>query len=448
MKRLNIIMLVLMLLISLTACSKSENQVNNTNSEGLTAEEILGINQSQDENNTNNTDNTEEQDLSTITGTEDINTSDDNQNTDLNQNINSDNQNKELDQNNDNKLNSDNILSSLYEIRVIDCGQADSILIHSSDTNILVDAGEETNAAAIRKVLDNKGVKKIDLLVATHPHADHIGGMKAIVDNYDIDKVIMSPQIHTTKTYEELLVSIDSKDKSITIAEPGKSYNIGDIKFDVIGPCKDYDDDLNNNSVVAVASYGDIDILLTGDAELQAEKDYTKYLINRDIEILKVGHHGSDTSTSENLLEIVKPEIAVISCGEGNKYGHPKQETLDKLYKFGVNVYRTDLTGDIIIRTDGNSYTVEDEDGNELSISDIDNSKIEENNNNNDTSKDNNNTNNQNSWSSNIVYTSKSGKKYHSTENCVALYVSREKKSMTEQEAISNGLTRCSKCWE
>lgn len=351
----------------------------------------------------------------------------------------------------DEQLDSSSALRSICEFRVIDCGQADSILIKSSDDVILIDAGESKDATEIKKVLDNMGVKEISLLVATHPHSDHIGGMQEIVENYNIKKIIMSPQTHTSKTYENLLNAIDAKGNTISVAEPGKEYSIGDINIKVIGPCDDYDE-LNDNSVVMVASYGNIDMLLTGDAEFTAEKDYVEYL-DDSIELLKVGHHGSDTSTSDNLLSIIEPEVALISCGIDNKYGHPCQETLDKFNKLNIPVYRTDLMGDIIIRTDGNKYTIENKNGDELgnnksndikdSNSDNQNTNSDNNNNSLDNSSDNNSQGNQ----ENIVYISSNGTKYHSRETCSGLIVAREINTVSKQEAINNGLEKCKRCW-
>ena len=249
------------------------------------------------------------------------------------------------------------------KIIMIDCGQADSILLTSDYFNVLVDVGESRDAADIRETLDSLGINKLDMVIATHPHADHIGGMQTIVENYNIDKLIMSPVGHTSKTYEKLVASIAEQNISVEKAEVNKVYNIGDLKLTIIGPCDTYNEDLNNNSVVAIASYGEIDILLTGDAEVLAEKDYTKNLgdYNNKIEILKSGHHGSDTSSSDNLLDNINASVALISCGVGNKYGHPKAETLNKYTERGMEVYRTDIHGDITITTNGTNFVVEAE---------------------------------------------------------------------------------------
>lgn len=246
---------------------------------------------------------------------------------------------------------------------VIDCGQADSILLTSNDFNILFDAGESRDAKEIRETLDNLNISKLDYVIATHAHADHIGGMQTIVENYSIDKIIMSPMPHTSRTYEKLLSAISERNISVDRAEPNKEYTIGDLKLTIIGPCDTYNNDLNNSSVVAIASYGNIDILLTGDAEEVSEKDFIKNLgeYNNKIEILKSGHHGSDTSSSDELLDNINASVALISCGVDNKYGHPCQGTLNKYSERGMEVYRTDIQGSITVTTDGNYFEVDTE---------------------------------------------------------------------------------------
>lgn len=335
--------------------------------------------------------------------------------------------------NTEDSIDTSELLSKICEFRVIDCGQADSILIHSKTFNVLVDAGLEKDATAIKKVLDNLGVKKLDILIATHPHSDHIGGMKSILENYETDKIIMSPSGHTSQTYEELLLTIESQGKTITKAEPNAEYTLGDLKLKVVAPCSDYED-LNEDSVVVLASYGDTDVLLTGDAGFKSEKDYVSYL--KDIEILKVGHHGSETATSDNLLDTTTPEVAVISCGVDNQYGHPDEEVISKLEKRDIEIYRTDVSGDIIIRSDGTDYSIETSKGNKSSTStnNQSNTEVKEN------KPENNNQ-------ENMVYVSQSGKKYHSTDQCSRLFTSKEIYEVTEQEAINSGSTKCSKCW-
>ena len=240
-------------------------------------------------------------------------------------------------------------------VEMIDCGQADAILIMTENCAILIDAGEDRDAPDIIETLDRYGITKLDMFVCTHPHADHIGGAQTIVEKYEIGTILMSPTGHTSKLYKNLLEAIDNKHMMIDAAKPGRSYDFDKAHFEVIAPVESYKD-LNDNSVVMIMSYGDTDFLFTGDAENQAEGDFAGSL--PDIEILKSGHHGSDTSSSQFLLDDIHPETAIISCGTGNSYEHPKQETLDRYEKMGIRYYRTDLQGDIRIVTDGVDYGI------------------------------------------------------------------------------------------
>lgn len=340
------------------------------------------------------------------------------------------------------QVDTSNIKLDIFELRVIDCGQADSILLLVGDKVVLIDAGEAKDAKQIVYALDNEGIKEIDLLVATHPHADHIGGMQTIIERYDIVEVLMSPATHTSKTYENLLRALDTEGCDVYEAEIGTEYKFNGLELLVVSPGNEYDD-LNNNSIVMVASYGSIDILLTGDAEMEAEKDYVDYL--SQIEIIKIGHHGSDTSTSDNLLNVIKPELALISCGADNSYGHPHKAILDKLSKRNISVYRTDLSGDLIIRTDGNTYTLETEVDGEIRIDQVDSSSDA------GDSSGNTGTSSGDTGSSNsgdtIVFVAKSGKKYHSTKDCSRLYTSTVVNEYYLSYVKSLGLVECSNCW-
>lgn len=365
------------------------------------------------------------------------------------------------DNNKEEEIDTDNIFSEILEVIVIDCGQADSILLHSKGYNILVDTGEDKKATDIKNVLDNKGVKKIDLLIGTHPHADHISGMAEIVNNYEIGKIIMSPTGHTSKLYENTLLAISENGYKITKAVPGNEYSFGNLDINIIGPCDEDYGDLNNASVVAVATYGDFDILLTGDAEMKAEKDFVEYL-DENIEVLKVGHHGSDTSTSDNLLDIITADVALISCGVGNDYGHPCQVTLDKLNERGIEIFRTDTSGHLIVRTNGSEYTVETEKDNQEFNSGE--QKVESNSQvNRDETQTQTSQNTEQrepniqgesqgdtqvDKSGTIVYISQTGKKYHSNIYCSRLYTSNEINEITLSDAKSKGIEACSKCWE
>ena len=245
-------------------------------------------------------------------------------------------------------------------VHFIDVGQGDSILIQSpAGKVILVDAGTRSAGEKVVSYLKKAGISSIDIFVATHAHEDHIGGFQAVAEAFEIGEVFDVGYPHTTKTYERMLNTIDQKDIGYNIARAGDRINVDPaLDIAILHPAQ-LIDDVNNNSIVLKVSYGDIDIMLTGDAEAQAEAEMiARSKGELDAEVLKVGHHGSRTSTTDTFLAAVSPEVAVIMCGIGNTYGHPHQEALASLSSAGVKIYRTDLAGDIIIKSDGRSYQV------------------------------------------------------------------------------------------
>lgn len=240
------------------------------------------------------------------------------------------------------------------EVHFIDVGQGDSILIKSGGKAVLIDAGEAENGPAVVNYLKAQGVFALDLVIGTHPHADHIGGLADVLNAFPVAKVIDSGVAHTTQTYIDYLSLI--RQKNIPFETPsGQSIGLGEgARLDVLGPVREYED-LNNSSVVTRLVVGQVSFLLTGDMQQDAEADLVAV---KDLKstILKVGHHGSSTSTSAAFLAEVNPEAAVISVGEGNSYGHPTAGTLARLTS--VDVFRTDEQGTIVITTDGTTYYV------------------------------------------------------------------------------------------
>ena len=239
----------------------------------------------------------------------------------------------------------------------IDVGQGDAILITTSGGNVLVDTSEPGAEDQLFAYLDRAGIKTIDYLVLTHPDADHIGNADKVIKNYNIGKVIMTDHVATTKTFERLLDAIEEKDLEVIKPEPGEEFVLGALKMTVIAPVEKYDDP-NEMSVVIKAVFGKNSVMLTGDAEKESEADILTYWSDDALkcDILKVGHHGSSTSTTGKFLEAVDPTIAVISCGEDNKYDHPHDETMERLEAAGIKIYRTDLHGSVIFRTDGEKF--------------------------------------------------------------------------------------------
>lgn len=255
-------------------------------------------------------------------------------------------------------LNEDAVSSShrsgQLTVHFLDVGQGDSILIQFPNTVMLVDAGPDENGAPVISYLKQQGVKKIDYLVATHPHADHIGGMAAVIKEFDITKVYMPKVTHTTKTFEDMLLSIKRKGLKITPARAGLDILDQDgLQATFIAPCGSDYDSLNNYSAIVKIQYGSTSFLLTGDAEGISEKEMLDNGVDLRADVLKVGHHGSSSSTTPAFLKSVTPEYAVILVGAENKYGHPHQETLEHLADAGVIVYRTDQEGTIVFASDG-----------------------------------------------------------------------------------------------
>lgn len=244
-------------------------------------------------------------------------------------------------------------------VHFIDVGQGDAILVLSPNgSTMLIDAGPKTAGQKVVSYLKKAGITSIDLVVATHPHEDHIGGMQDVFSNFSVKKVIDSGLAHTSSTYENFLKTIDQKDIAFEIAKSGNKVNLDkDLNIDILHPGTTVNDP-NNNSVVLKLTYEKTSFMLTGDAEKEAEEIILSSSKDLSAQILKVGHHGSSTSTSTAFLQSVKPEVAVIQVGTDNKYGHPTQETINKLNNSGVKIYRTDLQGDIIITSNGQSYSV------------------------------------------------------------------------------------------
>jgi beta-lactamase superfamily II metal-dependent hydrolase len=241
------------------------------------------------------------------------------------------------------------------EIRVcfLDVGQGDSTLIQTKDNTVLIDAREYSARNAVLSNLRDAGVGTIDILVATHPHDDHIGAMAAVVDEFDIKQVLMPDAVSNTKAFENLLDSIEKKGIEITVPSVGDQYTAGIISLKVLAPEAGPYADLNNASIVLRMLYGDTAFLFTGDAEAQSENAILSTGADVRASVLKVGHHGSDTSTTEQFLDAVSPAAAVISCGKDNQYGHPTVNVLERLISRGIAVYRTDELGSLIMVTDG-----------------------------------------------------------------------------------------------
>ncbi len=243
------------------------------------------------------------------------------------------------------------------EIHFLDVGQGDCILIKSGEHAILIDAGNNGDGEQICSYLREMQVSKLDYCIGTHPHADHIGAMDDVIRNFDIGTVILPDKVHTSQTYEDVLDAIEEKRLEITIASVGDTYDCGDMSFVILGPVGDYGDNLNDWSVGIRLTHGENAAVFTGDAEAGAEGDMCGTGLELEADLWKAGHHGSSTSNSPQMLNAVSPSYTVISCGEGNSYGHPHMETLEAFRERGIQVYRTDEQGTVIAYSDGEQFT-------------------------------------------------------------------------------------------
>ena len=241
-------------------------------------------------------------------------------------------------------------------VSFIDVGQGESILVRSTGHAVLIDGGEHSQRNAVLNYLRDAGVRRLDYVVATHPHSDHIGGLVAVLSQVDVGRVVMPDVTHTTDTFRRFLEAIENRNIPVTIPEPGDVLRAGMIELAVIGPPNPHpgpQDNLNNASIVLRLVHGRTSVLFTGDAEEELERwilDSGAYISSS---VLSVGHHGSRTSTSEAFLHAVSPRAAVISLGANNQFGHPHREVTDRLNARGVTIFRTDQLGTVRMITDG-----------------------------------------------------------------------------------------------
>lgn len=254
------------------------------------------------------------------------------------------------------------------EFHFIDIGQGDAELILVNDKAILIDTGDigSDDREKLTNYLEKLNITDLEYFIATHPDADHIGSAAYVVENYNIKNVILSPKVHTSKTYENFINALEEREHINVInaqEKLGESIYVDDLEMKILGPIGDCEKLSNNNaSVVIMARWGNTKVLLTGDAEKEAENSLiARYSTQLDCDILKTGHHGSHSSSQNNFIKFTNPEYAIISCGVDNKYEHPHTETLQTLNYYEVEVYRTDLQGSIVASTDGETITFKTE---------------------------------------------------------------------------------------
>lgn len=250
---------------------------------------------------------------------------------------------------------------SKLEIHFIDIGQGDSTLIKYENKNILIDSGPNESEEFILEYLKKENIKKIDYLIATHPHEDHIGNMDTIIDSFNVTEFLAPKVIYESNDFKNMLKELKSKKLDIKILNENSKhiYISSDAYLEFLSPTKDSYENTNNFSPIIKLTHNNNKFLLTGDAEIEAEID----ILSKDIDsdVLKVAHHGSSSSSNKKFLEKVTPSISVISCGINNKFNHPHEVTLESLKSLESKIYRTDEDGSIVLYSDGETIIKKDQ---------------------------------------------------------------------------------------
>lgn len=254
------------------------------------------------------------------------------------------------------------VSSQTLKVETIDVGQGDAILIKTPGQVVLVDTGDVPARERLVKYIKNQGITTIDKVIITHPHADHLGGMAAVMEAFKINQIYDSGLTTTTAIYRQYLTTVQKKNIPFEVVTPGEIIDLGSgVVLKVLAPQKPFitQSELNNNSIVMKLTYGNFSMLLTGDAEKEAEDKLIKtYTTELKSSVLKSGHHGSNTSSAPAFLKAVSPEAIIISVGVDNDYHHPHPSTIKKYTELKAKVYQTDRDGTVTITSDGQTYNI------------------------------------------------------------------------------------------
>ncbi|WP_373898961.1 ComEC/Rec2 family competence protein [Haloimpatiens sp. FM7315] len=345
------------------------------------------------------------------------------------------------------------------KIHYINVGQADSILIQQGSHSMLIDGGNNEDGSLVKDYLQNNGVSNLEFLVGTHPHEDHIGGLDYIINSLKVGKVYLPKITSNTKTFKDLINAMKNKNLKAIAPKGGESFKLGQAVCTILAPNSSQYKDLNNYSIVIKVQFGNNSFLFTGDAEAVSEMEIVKKGFNLKSDVLKVGHHGSSSSTCANFLSKVNPKYAIISCGVNNKYGHPHKGTMNRLKDKGIPVYRTDQCGTIVASSDGNNISFSTKPGNynfsgegEKASSNTKSTVSSSNSNSKKTvitkkpaAKVNKQATTTKAANTGSVWLSATGSKYHSIPNCGRVNPKKARK-VTLEEAKAQGYEPCSQC--
>lgn len=254
---------------------------------------------------------------------------------------------------------SDEAEKNIFEIHFIDVGQADCALVLCDGDTLLIDGGNTGDGDDIVSYLYAENITELDYVICTHAHEDHVGGLADVLDSFTVTEEIFAPATGaTTKCYTNFITEVKEQNKEISVPEASYTFSLGESTVEILGPVTEDYKDINNTSIVTKITYGESTFLFTGDMEREAEEDLLEAGAELKADVLKVGHHGSENSTTYPFLREVMPEIAVISVGVDNDYGHPTEAALSRLRDASATVYRTDIQGHIILKSDGQNITV------------------------------------------------------------------------------------------
>lgn len=325
-------------------------------------------------------------------------------------------------------------------VHFIDVGQGLAVLAQSGGQNLLYDGGSRSHSDELISYLQQQNVDTIDYMISSHYDEDHLGGLVECLNQFSVSEILGSDYVHTSELFNQFMNTATANALIVQYPEVGDTYTFGTGEFTVLAPSGINPDDSNNNSVVIKLTNGSNSFLLTGDAEETSEQDMISTGRDLDCNVLCLGHHGSASSTSWDLLEATTPEYAVISCGADNSYGHPAAETMQKLQDMEIPVYRTDKQGSIIVQSDGESLTWNLSPCNDYNSGDQQSAQIS------DAGVLENTESAPQQQTGALVWIPATGQKYHSIPDCGNMNPDKATQ-LTESEAIQKGYGKCSKCF-